>query len=290
MTRIPCYPLQVHKPVRWSRLIWLAIAGLFLSTLAARELSLQPDGRTHLSFFDVGQGDSELIVSPSGRQILIDGGPDLTTLEALGTHMPFLDRSIDLLVLTHPHLDHLASFPEILKRYHVQQVMLSGVLYDSARYSALLEQVRLQHIAVLATEPGRTIDMGDGLTLAMLWPPPEAFGSTHSNVHDTSIVFQAAYHGHTALFTGDLEEKYEKEILREGLAVRSDILKIGHHGSRTSTSTGFLLAVAPQLAVISVGTGNTYGLPHPSILARLAHFHIPYKRTDRDGTVEIVWE
>lgn len=262
----------------------------FCLFLAWHQLINVPDGKTHLSFLDVGQGDSELIVSPSGKRILIDGGPDLTTLEQLGSHLDFFNRRIDLLILTHPHLDHIASFPAILKRYDIGQVLMSGVDYNQPRYAHMLAEMNAQKIPLLRSEPGHTIDIGDGLIFDMLWPPPDAFGTYHSNPHDEVVVLRARFKNHSALFTGDLEQRYEGKIIASGLDIHAEILKIGHHGSLTSTSTGFLIAVHPDLAIISVGKANLFGHPKQAILDRLTHFGIPTKRTDRDGTIDVVWE
>lgn len=275
---------------RRPHLLWFTAVVIFTVWLGWREYILQPDNYVHLSFLDVGQGDSELITSPSGKHILIDGGPDLTTLEHLGSHLSFFNRQIDLLVLTHPHLDHVASLPEVLKRYNVRHVLLAGTDETLPRYQQFLTEIRDEKIPVLASAPGQNIDMGDGLRLTMLWPPPELFGTHVSHTHDAMVALKAIYKNHTALFTGDLEAKFEKEVMDRGEDVHADILKVGHHGSLTSTSTGFLLAVNPRLAIISVGTGNSFGHPKQAILSRLAYFGIPVKRTDKDGTVEVTWK
>ncbi len=261
-----------------------------LLALCAREWLLLPDGRAHLSILNIGQGDSILLTTPQGHRILIDGGPDLTTLEELGRHLPFFDRHIDLLVLSHPHIDHIASFPPILERYQVDAVLMNNTQYGSPRYQHFLSLLRTEHIPVMEPDTHGAIVFDDGFILERLWPPHGWFGAAPKNVHDAMVVLRAHYKNHTALLTGDLEAKYEAAILKLGTDVHADILKIGHHGSLTSTSTGFLVAVHPSLAVISAGKDNPFGHPRPQTLTRLAHFHIPIKRTDRDGTIEIVWE
>ncbi|MBP9773868.1 MAG: MBL fold metallo-hydrolase [Candidatus Peribacteraceae bacterium] len=275
---------------RSSIAIWLVITIFFVAFLTWHEVIHLPDGKTHVSFLAVGQGDSTLIVSPSGKRIVIDGGPDLTTLEHLGSHLGFFNRHIDILILTHPHLDHIASFPQILKRYSVGQILMSGADYTQPRYAQMLAEMKAQNIALLLSQPGKTIDIGDGLVFDMLWPPSGAFGTYYSNPHDEGVVVRARFGNQSALFTGDLEEKYEEKILESKLDIRADILKVGHHGSLTSTSTGFLIAVHPDLAIISVGKNNLFRHPRQAILDRLNYFNIPYKRTDLDGTIEVVWK
>ncbi len=276
------------RSTRRTRLASLGVATALL-LLCGREWLLLPDGHAHLSVLDVGQGDSILIVSPSGKRILVDGGPDLRTLEKLGGSLPFFDRRIDLLVLTHPHLDHLASFPEIVDRYDVRAAVLNATPYASPRYAHFLDQLAQRRIPVIHPDDHGVIDCGDGLVLERLWPSADLFGLPAKNVHAFTVVLRASYRDHSILLTGDLEDDGETEILRRGIDVRAEILKVGHHGSLTSTSTGFLLAVRPRAAVISVGAGNSFGHPRPEILSRLARFGVAVHRTDRDGTASIVW-
>ncbi|MBI5156217.1 MBL fold metallo-hydrolase [Candidatus Peregrinibacteria bacterium] len=263
-------------------------SGILILTLllATREVSLHAHGKTVIHFFDVGQGDSTLIVSPSGKQILIDGGPDFSALEGLGRAMPFFDRTIDLLVLSHPQTDHILAFPEILRRYNVSAVLMTGIAYNLPRYEKFLTLLRGQKIPVIIANPAKDIDAGDGLVLDIVWPPPVLFGEKIKEVNNSSIVLRVLYGNHSALFTGDMETSEENEVLRSGADLRADIIKVPHHGSKTSSSTGFLLVVRPQLAVISVGKENTYGHPNKGIVDRYARFGIPV-RTTMAGTITL---
>ncbi|HVW66531.1 MAG TPA: ComEC/Rec2 family competence protein [Candidatus Peribacteraceae bacterium] len=258
-----------------------------LAFIAWHEWRLLPDPHAVIvRFFDVGQGDSIFITGPHGEQILVDGGPDLTALEDLGQSMPFFDRSIDWLILTHPHLDHVASFPEILKRYRVGHVLITGADYSNGRYEEFLSELHDQNVPVMIADPSKDLHFTDGLTLDVIYPPPIYFDKTVAHIHDTCIVFKMIYGSGSILFTGDAEAKTEQALMNEHLNLHADILKVGHHGSLTSSSSGFLLAVHPQLAIISVGKGNTYGLPKQTILDRLTHFGIPYKTT-MSGTITV---
>lgn len=266
----------------------LAITGLLLLAigLAGREAFLHPRGQLVVHFLDVGQGDSALLKSPSGKQILIDGGRDFSTLEGLGRTMPFLDRSINLLILTHPQLDHIRAFPEVLQRYSVGSVLLTGVVADLPQYEEFLHLLKEQQIPLILANPAQDIDLGDGLLLDVVWPPPTLFGQEwKGGLNDTSIVLRALFHDHAILFTGDIERRAEEEILATGAGVRADVLKVPHHGSRTSSSTGFLLAVAPDVAVISAGQDNPYGHPHREVMERYHSFGIPVRVTAEEGTV-----
>ncbi len=267
----------------------IAVVIVFVAALGLREWSVLPDGRTHLYFMDVGQGDGAVIVTPSGKRVIVDGGPDLRLLERLGTYLSFFNRRIDLLVLSHPNLDHLASFPEILKRYDVRSVAITGIAYDLPRYTQMLRLIEQQHVPIISPQRTGTVDLGDGVTLRLLWPTTQAMKQGWSDANDSSIVLRVSDGEHSALFTGDMEELAERQMLQAGIDVDADILKVAHHGSRSSSSTGFLLAVSPSLAVISVGKDNSYGHPVPEILRRFSDLHIPVRRTDVEGTVEIIW-
>ncbi len=240
-------------------------------------------------FFDIGQGDSALIVSPTGKQAVIDTGPDLSSLERIAERMPFFDRSIDLLILSHPNLDHIAATPELLTRYSVGSVLITGTPYRLGAYERALAIIREKGIPVIAVHPSQSIHFGDGLSIDMLWPPQGSWGRAWKNVNNASVVARVRFGEHAALFTGDIESDAESALLQSGIDISAEVLKVAHHGSRTSTSTGFLLAVHPSLAVISVGARNRFGHPRQETLSRLSHYGIPFKRTDIDGTVEVVW-
>jgi len=253
--------------------------------LALHELILLPDGKLHVHFLDVGQGDSTFLITPSGKQVLMDGGPDMSTLEHLGKYMPFFDRSIDLLVLTHPHTDHLASFPEVAKRYEVKHILLAGTEAEVSRYLALLHEVKKQHIPVSIADPTEDIDLGDGVVLDVVWP--EKSFRNDKNLNNSSVVIRALFADQSILLTGDIENEAEYALLDTGADIRSKVLKVAHHGSRTSSSSGFLLAVTPSQAIISVGEDNNFDHPHPETLSRYFSLNIPTFETRKEGTISL---
>lgn len=238
-------------------------------------------------FLDVGQGDSILLVSATGKQVLIDGGPDRTALTRLGQTMPFLDRTIELLILTHPDADHVTSLPDVLKRYDVERILLTGVKHDSTIYANFLRAAEAEGAQLLFADPSVDIDMGDGLVLDIVWPGPGLLGTKPKASNETSVVVRAFAGDTSLLLTGDIEDGAESGILASGADIDSDILKVAHHGSRTSSATGFLLATSPRLAVISVGRQNKFGHPHPWVIKRLKHLGIPYRTTAEEGTITI---
>lgn len=267
----------------------LPILGVLLLTpiliLALREFSLQPDGMLRVHFLDVGQGDATLLISPSGKQILIDGGPDLSTLEHLGRTLPFFDRTIELLVLTHPNLDHLAAFPELIKRYTVKRILLSGVQEHLGMYEALLVGVTQYGIPITLARIPLTIDFNDGLLFDVLWPTKNLVGKAVKNVNNTSMVIRAVFGGSSILLTGDIEREGERGLLLSAADLSSTLVKVPHHGSKTSSSREFLLATHPSTAIISSGKENRYGHPHSEVLVRLRELGIPFRSTANEGTI-----
>jgi competence protein ComEC len=255
--------------------------------LLVREANRLPDGAFHVHFLDVGQGDAALLVSPSGKQIVIDGGPDLSALSRIGERMSFFDRTIDLLVLTHPNTDHLVALPELAERYRIGAALLSVVEYPLPLYERFLTLMHQVDIPVIIADPKQDIVMGDGLILDVVWPPGNTHGTTVKNTNDASVVVRALYGNHAILFTGDIEKKAEMAILRSGTDVRSNVLKAAHHGSKTSSSTGFLLGVKADIAIISVGKENSFGHPNAGVLERLRTLGMNVHRTDVEGTVSI---
>jgi competence protein ComEC len=253
-----------------------------------REWRVRPDGNVTVSVLDVGQGDGIFITGPSGQQIVVDGGPDLSTLGGIGRRMSFFDRTIDLLVLSHPHLDHLFALPDLLKRYKVQAVLITGVRDDLPQYEEILRIIRTEKIPVIIADPSKDIDLGDGMMIDVIWPRPVYQGvEDPGGGNDSSVVFKLVYGEDAMLFTGDMEEKEEAEVLSSGTNIEADILKVAHHGSKTSSSTGFLMAVRPSLAVISVGAQNSYKHPSPEVIERFETLGIPYRMTAREGTITI---
>lgn len=255
-----------------------------IALLAAAWFVQRPDGRLHVAFLDVGQGDAILITSPRGRQVLIDGGRyPSTVLDELGEQMPFWDRSIDLLVATHPDDDHVAGLVSVAERYQVGRLMTNGAATESdPAYAVLL--ATLGAGAVHAVQVGEVIDLGDGVRLEIVHAGPAAA----SGDNDASVVARLTYGQLAVLLTGDAEEEAEGAMLRSGRPLGSVVLKAGHHGASTSSSTPFLSAVAPQVIVISAGAGNSYGHPAPAMLARAAAIGAIVLRTDEMGTIELI--
>ena len=268
---------------------WITIIEAILLLFLLREWSVAPDGRAHVFILDVGQGDAILLQSPSGKQVLIDGGPDTSVVRRLGEQMSFFDRTIDLLVLTHPDADHLTGLPEILRRYHIDRALLTGIEKDTVRYREFLSLLNRQQIPVTIADSRQDIDLGDGLILDIVWPTDSIFGTAPKAANNTSIVMRALHGSGSILLTGDIEKETEALILASGARIDTDILKVAHHGSRTSSMTGFVLATSPNLALISAGKDNPYGHPHPDVVTRYDFLRVPMRSTATEGTLEVAF-
>lgn len=239
-------------------------------------------------FFDVGQGDAILIRTPSHQNIVIDGGPDNGFVTKLGQTLPFYDRTIDLMILTHPHDDHLFGLVEVLKRYKVKQVLSSGVLYPTDAYGEWLSLIKEKHLSLKIALAGQKY-IFNKVELKVIYPFQDYTNQKLENLHEAMVVTQLIYHEVKLLFTGDLESRGEAEILKNysgGLG--SQILKVGHHGSDSSSGEEFLRVVSPKYAVILVGQDNDFGHPSFLTLKRLERLKIRILRTDLLGDV-IFW-
>src|SRR3989338_1456105 len=286
MTQIAMF--KMRKYGHWYFLGGLAFAALFIWSAVFRVEAHR--GRTFLHVFDVGQGDAIFIAAPNGTQVLIDGGPDAAVLRGLGGAMPFWDRSLDLVILTHPHADHLDGLIEVLRRYRVGMVLESGVNHSIPEYDLWHAELRERGVPVIVAERGEAVRLAEDLTLTVLAPAHSFAGPSPRNIHDAAIVLMLRHASSTALLMADAEAPLERELLAAGGNIAAELVKIGHHGSRTSTLEGFLVAVKPRVAVISAGRRNRYGHPVQEALERLAAVGTPTYRTDRDGTVTFVSE
>ncbi|MDO8555450.1 MAG: ComEC/Rec2 family competence protein [bacterium] len=237
-----------------------------------------------VAFLDVGQGDAIFIQAPNGNQILVDAGPpNKKVLKELSKVMPFYDRSIDVVIESHPDADHIGGVPEVLRRYDVFLVMEPGVNSDSAVYSEAEKLIKEKNVKKVLARKGMKIDLGENIFLLVLFPDRDASGL---DTNYASVILKLVYGETSFLLTGDSPkeiESYLTEIYKEGLA--SEVLKAGHHGSDTSTSELFLGYTAPQYAVISVGKDNKYGHPRKEVLDRLEKFGVNILRTDEQGTI-----
>ncbi len=243
----------------------------------------ESDQRLTVAFLNVGQGDAILINTPGDQQILIDGGPNKQVLAELSKVMPFYDRSLDVVIATHPDQDHISGLLDVLERYEVDFVMEPGVESETTVYKELEKLVDEKQIKKILARRGMKLVLDDNAYLLILFPDRDV---SKMDTNDASIVAKLVYGNTSFLFTGDSPRKIEDYLLaidKEGLDV--DVLKVGHHGSRTSTGEEFLSAVSPEFAAIQVGKGNRYGHPHAEVLDNLRAAGVKILRNDLMGTI-----
>lgn len=265
-------------------LIGAAAVLLVLGFFAWRSL---PDGRLHVSFLDVGQGDAVFVQTPSGRQMLIDGGPsESVLLSQLGRQMPFWDRSLDVVVLTHPDSDHITGLIPVMERYRVDAVVFREMGCEEEICEYWRELLRAEGARVHRGEAGLGIMLDEGLEMTVLHPGANLVEGSGTGFNNNSIVARLTYGQASVLLPGDIEAEVERELVEETAPLDSTVLKVAHHGSCSSTTQEFLDTVNPELVVISVGAENDFGHPCPDVLDRLEG--LPVYRTDRHGVVELV--
>lgn len=237
-----------------------------------------------VSFLDVGQGDAIFIQTPSKVQILIDGGIDGRVLEELDRQTPFLDRTIDIVIATHPDLDHIGGLVDVLKKYDVDLFLKSGNIGTNDAWNSLEKIIQEKEIKTEIATRGDEYNFNDGVVLRILFPYANV---SHTESNEASLVVQLVYNKQSFLFTADAPVETEFILVgADGDALRSNVLKLGHHGSDTSTAEYFLRTVSPQFAVISAGKNNRYGHPHTSVMNLLRTYELEILETSERGTIQ----
>ncbi len=266
------------------------------------------DRSLEIYFLDVGQGDSILIETPEKEIILIDGGPGDQVLTDIGHILPPWIRKIDILVLTHPHADHINGLLDVMGRYDVEKIIWNPICYDYNQYDEfrnMLSQMKNKEDIIVADQD-IDLKMQSGVSVSILWPKNgdgggndidisrddlvggDCINGFDDNVNNDSVILGLKYGEFDALFMGDAETPVEQELLAGNELYDIDILKAGHHCSRTASSLDFLNVVKPELAICSVGKDNKFGHPHEETLDRFREGGIAYLRTGLYGTIEIV--
>ncbi len=241
---------------------------------------LPADGLLRAYFFDVGQGDAILMHGPDFT-ILVDAGRHnrndvVGHLQAAGV------QAIDLLIGTHPHADHIGQFPQVLANFPVREVWMSGDQHNSRTFERAIDAVLSSDAGYHEPRAGEVLEIGSARVEVI--SPRRVTG----DLHEGCIGVRVSYGDIAFMLTGDIEEPIEQEIIRSGLPLQSQVLKLGHHGSRTSSSLPFLMEVRPLLAIYSAGVGNSYGHPHPEVLQRMRDYDVPTYGTDQDGTIVVL--
>ncbi len=267
---------------------WVIPPLLVVAILASVAAATMPDDQLHVSFLDVGQGDA-ILIQKGNQQVLVDGGPSpqAITLE-LGDKMPFWDRTIELVVLTHPHSDHITGLAEVLQRYQVEQVLYPDLDYESPLCEEWLRLLEEKDIECTIAKAGQQIDLGQGVMIKVLHPQTSLLTGTGSDINNNSVVLHITMGRVSFLLAADIEQEAEFELIALRADLTSTVLKVGHSGSDTSTTPEFLAVANPQVAVISVGEDNPFGHPSGEVVERLEEKLGTENifRTDEQGTIE----
>lgn len=274
---------HIRKNIKTYVLAILIIASGIFWYVAIRE---NREGKMTVSFLNIGQGDSIFIESPTGTQVVVDGGPDKAIMKEISKVMPWYDRHVDMLVVTNPDKDHFEGFIPLLDKYSVDVEMEPGTVAGSGAYAVLQNKFKNKKVARVIARRGQIVDLGGGAFLQILFPDRDVSGLDTNN---GSIVMKLVYGKTSVLLTGDSPIAIEDYLISiDGENLKSTILKAGHHGSRTSTSDEYVKMVSPEYAIISAGKDNKYGHPHKETLDILAKEKVPVLGTYDLGRITFV--
>lgn len=270
--------------MRVTPLTWLVLVVLIgMNAFIFWELSRPEETVLKVAFLDVGQGDAIFIEGPTGIQMLIDGGPDRSVLRQLPKEMGLFDRTIDVVVATHPDKDHIAGLVEVFDRYSVQTFIEPGVEGDSSYSEALDRSVAIENgVQPIQARRGMRLQLGGGAYADILYPDRDVSGL---ETNTASIVMRVVYGETEFMLTGDAPVLVEDWVLASGGMLESDVLKAGHHGSRTSTAPEWIQAVQPKYVVVSAGRDNSYGHPHQEVVDIVQKFGATLISTAERGSI-----
>lgn len=248
---------------------------------------IENQGHLRVYVLDVGQGDAIYMRTPQGNDMLIDGGPSRAVLRELASVMPWYDRTIDVVMASHPDKDHIGGLPDVIERYKVGVYIEPGIESPNMIDDEIRRMLDEKDIKTIKALRGMRINFGDNAYFDILYPDTDVSGLKDTN--DASIIGRMQYGSTSMMFTGDASSRIERRLVAEyGVALDSDVLKVGHHGSNTSTDKAFVELVSPDIAVISLGKNNRYGHPKQAVLDTLREFDANIFRTDEEGTILFV--
>lgn len=266
----------------------LAVVSAILIIVAAWQ-ARAPES-LEVNFFNVGHGDAIFIRTPNDQRILIDGGLGNQVIQKLGQRLPFFDRRIDMIILTHPHPDHITGLISVIKRYQVGKIFYTDVKTQEELFSIFKNEALAKNIPLVKVDKITSQILNGEVVLNFLYPDHDLNQEIieEKDINNTSIVFKLSYKKSSFLFVGDAGEEEERGLISSGQSLKADVLKIGHHGSNTSSSQEFIQTVLPQFAVITCG--ENYNLSHPSlrVIRRLERVKAKIYRTDQEGDIKIL--
>lgn len=274
-------------------LVFIVIIVIFFLGLSLTQLVSHFDGKLHLTICDVGQGDAVFIRTPRGQNILFDGGPDNKVLECLEKEIPFWEKKIDLMILSHPHADHLNGFIDVLKIYRVKQFITIDVANKTDGYDALRHAVEEERIKWQVVDAGDVVRTSDGVTFTVLGPTREYIEKTAvdgkyiTSSEFASLEMLVSFRDFDVLLTGDSQHIQLQQAVSSLALPQVEVLQVPHHGSKTGLTEELVAAIHPDMATISVGEKNTYGHPSPLIIDLLQKVGSTILRTDKEGDLRL---
>lgn len=256
-------------------LVAASTIGISNTEAAAKQLKV--------SFIDVGQGDSELIQTPNGKTMLIDAGTNDTGINVINYLKKQGIKKIDVLVATHPHEDHIGGMDNVINDFSIGKIYMPKVTTTTKSFKDVLNSIKKKGLKITVPAAGSSINLDNLVKTQVLAPN----STKYENLNNYSIVIKMTYGKKSFLFEGDAQTESEEEMLKKGYYLKSDVLKLGHHGSKSSTSPNFLKKVSPKYAIVSCGKNNDYGHPHKVTLQKLAAAKVQVFRTDLQGTIVV---
>lgn len=258
---------------------------IVIVSILAYQISASKSDLLSLTFLDVGQGDAALISNSFNQSILIDGGPSQDASNIVSKNLPFYQRKITTIILTHPHADHLNGLLDVIKNYEINNIYSTGVLHTTPEYLEFLNLVKDRNITYKVVKSGDKLKYEDGLELEVLCPYENLAGQKVDNLNNSSVVVRMTYGEMNSIFMGDLESEGQQKLFENlgGKAIESEIIKVAHHGSKDSVYQKLLGQIKPNISIFSVGKGNKFGHPHKTALDAFKATQI--YRTDQDGTI-----
>lgn len=263
-------------------LLLLCIVFLFISACVPT-VSLN-DGKLRVEFIDVGQGDSIFIRTPDNKTMLIDAAESDEFEKIDSILREYGVQKLDVVVATHPHADHIGGMKKVVEKYEIGTFYIPGVSHDTATFKKLLEAMKKNGCKTVKATAGVDVPFGDEVSVSLLAPVKDKY----EDLNNYSAVMRLEYKESSFILTGDAESLAEKDILENDSNLNADVLKLGHHGSSTSSSDEFLDAVDPNVAIISAGEGNKYGHPHKETLSNMKEREITVYRTDKQGDITAI--
>jgi len=269
-----------NKKVIYSSLIFLFFMSIALGFII---FSLKKNKDIKVVFLDVGQGDA-ILIEEGSNQILIDGGRSgRTLLEKLGENIPFWDRKIETIIVTHPDADHYGGLASVLDNYEVKNIIKTDAVKENKEWKNFEEKIIDENLENVKSIYGMNIIFANETRLQTIYPFGKVENAKDSN--ENSVVMRLDFGENSFLLTGDITAKIENLLVNSGVDIDVDVLKVAHHGSKNSSSDSFLKATSPEDAIISVGAKNSYGHPHKDVLEKLKNRLIRIWRTDEDGDI-----